>query len=125
MVWSPLAGGYPSGKHMDESGGGGRRESFDFPPLDRDRADRNVRAMRGIAEVKQVFVARIALAWLLHQDVVTNVLVGAKRIDQFTDNIAATDVSLDQSDRDALNAVSALSKEHPGWMLEMRQARHN
>jgi aryl-alcohol dehydrogenase-like predicted oxidoreductase len=70
-------------------------------------------------------VAQIALAWLLHQDIVTSVIVGAKRVDQLEDNIAATDVTLSQSDVDALNDVSALSKEYPGWMFEMQQARHD
>ena len=74
---------------------------------------------------KQVSVAQIALAWLLHQDVVTSVIVGARRGDQLEDNIAATSVSLNQTEIVALNEVSALSKEYPGWMFEMQQARHD
>ncbi len=125
MVWSPLAGGYLSGKYTGEEGGEGRRAAFDFPPIDREKADRIVEVMRGIAADKGVSVAQIALAWLLHQDVVTSVIIGAKRVDQLEDNIAATEVTLTGAQIALLDDVSALSKEYPGWMFEMQQARHN
>ena len=124
MVWSPLAGGYLSGKYTGADDQDGRRAAFDFPPIDREKADRIVEVMRGIAESKGVSVAQIALAWLLHQKVVTSVIVGAKRVDQLQDNIAATEVSLNNEEVATLNEVSALSKEYPGWMFEMQQARH-
>jgi len=50
--------------------------------------------MRNIAKTKNVSVARIALSWLLHQSVVTSVIIGAKRPEQLEDNIAATKVAL-------------------------------
>ncbi|MDE3120214.1 MAG: aldo/keto reductase, partial [Paracoccaceae bacterium] len=56
MVWSPLAGGYLSGKYTGGQGDG-RRASFDFPPIDRPKTDRIVEAMRAIAEAKGVSVA--------------------------------------------------------------------
>lgn len=119
MVWSPLAGGYLSGKYDGESqAASGRRASFDFPPVDRTRGSVALAEMRRIADAKGCTVAQVALAWLLHQPVVTSVIVGAKRIDQLTDNIAATDVSLDTDDLAALDAVTKLPAEYPGWMLE-------
>ena len=62
-------------------------------------------------------VARIALAWLLHQPVVGSVIVGAKRVDRLDDNIAATQVRLSAEELQTLDAVSALPPEYPGWML--------
>ncbi|HEX4769074.1 MAG TPA: aldo/keto reductase [Lichenihabitans sp.] len=125
MVWSPLAGGLLSGKYdrSNSQGGEGRRASFDFPPVDRPRADAVVAAMRPIAEASHCTVAQVALAWLLHQPVVTSVIVGAKRQAQLTENIAATEVRLSAEDLAALDAVSTLPKEYPGWMLE-RQGTH-
>ena len=125
MVWSPLAGGLLSGKYApgDEQGGEGRRLGFDFPPVDRDRADAVIDVMRPIAEAKGVSVAQIALAWLLHQPVVTSVIVGAKRADQLADNIASTAVTLCAEEMAALDAVSELPAEYPGWMIRMQGGR--
>lgn len=119
MVWSPLAGGYLSGKYDGEGqAADGRRANFDFPPVDRTRGSVVIPEMRRIAEAKGCTVAQVALAWLLHQPVVTSVIVGAKRVDQLTDNIAATEVSLDADDLAALDAATKLPAEYPGWMLE-------
>ncbi|MBC7145959.1 MAG: aldo/keto reductase [Thioclava marina] len=119
MVWSPLAGGLLSGKYdRDGKGADGRRATFDFPPVEKDRAFDVIDAMRPIAEAKGVSVAQVALAWLLHQDVVTSVIVGAKRIDQLSDNIGATQITLDPEELATLDKVSALPAEYPGWMLE-------
>jgi len=120
MVWSPLAGGLLSGKY-DRDGkaeAGGRRVEFDFPPVNKDRAFDCVDVMRTIADSKGVSVAQIALAWLLHQQAVTSVIIGAKRPEQLDDNLAATTVKLSDEELKQLNAVSALPREYPGWMLE-------
>ncbi len=120
MVWSPLAGGLLSGKYKAgaTSEAGSRRQSFDFPPVDRARADLVIDAMRPLAEARGVSVAQIALAWLLHQPQVTSVIVGAKRPDQLADNIAATNVTLTAAELTTLGDASALPAEYPGWMFE-------
>lgn len=120
MVWSPLAGGLLSGKYSrdGQAEAGSRRISFDFPLIDKERAFDCVDVMRKIAESKEVSVAQIALAWLLHQPVVSSVIIGAKRVEQLDDNIAATAISLSQEELAELDAVSALPREYPGWMLE-------
>lgn len=122
MVWSPLAGGFLSGKYSreDEKSADGRRANFDFPPVNRDRGYAVVDAMRPIAEAHGVSVAQIALAWLLHQQTVTSVIIGAKRPDQLADNLAAVDVRLSEDELVMLDTVSALPAEYPGWMLELQ-----
>jgi aryl-alcohol dehydrogenase-like predicted oxidoreductase len=123
MVWSPLAGGLLSGKYSRQGGADGRRASFDFPPVDRERAFTCIDAMRPIAERRGVSVAQIALAWLLHQKVVSSVIIGAKRLDQLEDNIGATNVELTEQELDVLDQASVLPKEYPGWMFETQGAR--
>ena len=120
MVWSPLAGGFLSGKYGrdDASKGEGRRAQFDFPPVAQDRGYNVIDAMRPMAEVRGVSVAQIALAWLLHQPVVTSVIVGATRIEQLEDNIGAADVTLSADELTVLDEVSRLPAEYPGWMFE-------
>ncbi|MBT2323025.1 aldo/keto reductase [Variovorax paradoxus] len=119
MVWSPLAGGLLSGKYSRElkAEAGSRRTTFDFPPVNVERAHDCIDVMRGIAQAKDVSVAQIALAWLLHQPVVTSVIIGAKRAEQLDDNIAATAIALNGDELAALDKVSALPAEYPGWML--------
>ena len=119
MVWSPLAGGLLSGKYGrdQQAEEGSRRTQFDFPPVDRPRAFDCVDAMRPIAQAHGVSVAQIALARLLYQPQVTSVIIGAKRPDQLTDNLAATQVVLSADELSTLDAASRLPAEYPGWML--------
>lgn len=120
MVWSPLAGGFLSGKYTrdDEASANGRRVAFDFPPVDRERGYGVIEAMRPIAAAHGVSVAQIALAWLLHQPAVTSVIIGAKRPEQLSDNLAAIKVRLSGAELETLDAVSRIPAEYPGWMLE-------
>ena len=120
LVWSPLAGGLLSGKYRKGSSSeeGSRRSTFDFPPVDMNRADACVEVMRTVGERHGVSVARVALAWLLHQDVVTSVIIGAKRVEQLTDNLAATTLELSAEDLAKIDGVSRLPAEYPGWMLD-------
>ena len=120
LPWSPLAGGLLSGKFSRDAQGpdGARRSTFDFPPVDRDKAFRIIDVMRPIAERHQATVAGVALAWLLQQSAVTSVIIGARTREQLVDNLAATGVRLTPEDLTALNDVSVLAREYPGWMLE-------
>jgi aryl-alcohol dehydrogenase-like predicted oxidoreductase len=119
MVWSPLAGGYLSGKYRDGDAGG-RRDSRSFPPVDDTRGGKVLDAMAPIAEAHGVSMAEVALAWLLHQPAVTSVIVGAKRRDQLDANLAAARLALSADDLAALDAASALPGEYPGWMLALQ-----
>jgi aryl-alcohol dehydrogenase-like predicted oxidoreductase len=119
MVWSPLAGGLLSGKYGPGSNPNeGRRITFDFPPVDRDRAWACVAAMREIGDAHGVSVARVALAWLLHKPHVMSVIIGAKTVEQLDDNLAAVDLKISPEEMAQLDAVNALPAEYPGWMLE-------
>jgi len=124
MVWSPLAGGLLSGKYsLDAEGeitGDGRRQNFDFPVVDKQRTFALVDAMRPMAEAKGVSVAGVALAWLLYQEVVSTVIVGAKRADQLAENLAASEIELTADELAQLAELGALPSEYPGWMFAMQ-----
>jgi len=125
MVWSPLAGGLLTGKYSrkgkwsDDS----RRSKLDFPPIDRERAFRCVDAMKPMAEKRNVSIARIALAWLLAQQQVSSVIVGAKTMEQLKDNLGAGEVVLTDEELRTLDEVSQLPEEYPAWMIE-RQSQY-
>ncbi|MGE0829041.1 MAG: aldo/keto reductase [Hyphomonadaceae bacterium] len=119
LPWSPLAGGFLSGKYTRTGGGpnDARRATFDFPPVDKEKGYDIIDAMRAIGEAKGASVAQVALAWLLHQKAVTSVIIGARTPEQLADNLAATQVKLSVEDLSVLDKVSALRSEFPGWML--------
>jgi aryl-alcohol dehydrogenase-like predicted oxidoreductase len=120
MVWSPLAGGLLSGKYGPGSNGpeGARRVSFDFPPVEKDRAWACIEVMREIGNAHGVSVARVALAWLLSKPHVMSIIIGAKTVEQLDDNLAAAELKLSAEDIAKLDEVSKLPPEYPGWMFE-------
>ncbi len=124
LVWSPLAGGLLSGKFSrdNQSVDGARRSAFDFPVVDRERAWQVLDVMRPIASLHECSPARIALAWLLSKDIVTSVILGAKRLDQLVDNLAAADLVLTADEISKLDQISTLPPEYPGWMLTTQGA---
>jgi aryl-alcohol dehydrogenase-like predicted oxidoreductase len=120
MVWSPLAGGFLSGKYKRNATGeeGRRNASFDFPPIQKDRAFDIIDLLAPMAVDKNATVAQLALAWLLHQSAVTTVIIGANKVDQLEDNLKSISVKFTTSELEKLDAVSKPTAEYPGWMLE-------
>jgi aryl-alcohol dehydrogenase-like predicted oxidoreductase len=117
LVWSPLAGGFLSGKFTREGGpNGARRASFDFPPINQEQGFDIVDQMRPIAEAHGASVAQVALAWLLQKQFVTSVIIGARRMDQLEDNLGSVDVTLSDEEVARLDEVSKIPLTYPAWM---------
>lgn len=119
LVWSPLAGGLLSGKFSRENQKpeNSRRSEFDFPIVDKERVWKILDVMNPIAKEHNCSAAKIALAWLLTKPVVTSVIIGAKNLKQLEDNIGSVDIQLTEAQIKALDEVSELSPEYPGWMI--------
>ena len=124
LVWSPLAGGLLSGKFSrdNQKPVDSRRTDFDFPLVDKERAWKILDVIAPIAQAHGCSAARVALAWLLSKPVVTSVIIGAKRPQQLTDNLAAVALKLSPEEMQRLDEVSALPPEYPGWMLSVQGA---
>ena len=124
MVWSPLAGGLLSGKYNRkmEAEAGSRRISFDFPPVNKERAFDVIDVLEPMAREKKVSVAQLSLAWLLHQRIVTTVIIGAKRNEQLQDNLKSAEVTFTPDELNRLDEVSKLPSEYPHWMFERQGA---
>jgi aryl-alcohol dehydrogenase-like predicted oxidoreductase len=118
LVWSPLAGGFLTAKFKrgasDETA---RRSKFSFPPVNLEKGYDIIDALIKVASKHSASAALVALAWLLHQPVVTSVIIGARNGDQLKDNLGAVDVKLDEADLKDLDEVSRLAPEYPGWMI--------
>jgi aryl-alcohol dehydrogenase-like predicted oxidoreductase len=124
MVWSPLAGGFLSGKYTRNGAPaeGSRRVAFEFPPINKERAYDVIDVLEKMAKEKGASVAQLALAWLLHQPVVSTVIIGAKKVEQLDDNIKSTQVVFTEAELKTLDEVSKLPSEYPHWMLERQGA---
>ena len=80
-------------------------------------------ALRKVAEETGATVARVALAWQLAKPFVTSVIIGAKKPEQLTDNLAASELTLSKEQLAHLDGASALPAEYPGWMVDFQNSR--
>lgn len=119
LPWSPLAGGFLSGKYTrDTTPEDARRVNFDFPPINKEHAYDIIDVMKRIGDELGVSVAQIALAWMLRKPQITSIIIGAKTKEQLLDNIKATEVQLSTEQMAELDQVSIQPKPYPQWMIE-------
>jgi len=119
MPWSPLAGGFLSGKftRTNEVAGESRRDTFNFPPVDKEKAYDIIDVMIRIGQSHGVTAAQVALAWVIAQPGVTSVIIGAKNLIQLNDNINSVTLELTSEELEELNKISELPSEYPAWMV--------
>ena len=117
LVWSPLAGGFLSGKYTRDGEASGRRVNFDFPPINKERGYDIVDELKKIADEHNASVAQIAIAWLLRRKGVTSVIIGATKEKQLLDNIKAVEIVLTDDQMSRLDEVSKLAPEYPQWFI--------
>jgi aryl-alcohol dehydrogenase-like predicted oxidoreductase len=125
LPWSPLAGGFLSGKFtrtgpVDDQA---RRAKFNFPPVNLEKGYAIVDVLQKVATAKNATVAQVALAWLLHQPSVTSVIIGARKASQLADNLGSVDLKLEAAELKELDEVSRLAPEYPGWMQALPSER--
>jgi aryl-alcohol dehydrogenase-like predicted oxidoreductase len=120
MPWSPLAGGFLSGKFTRNSqkAGDSRRDTFDFPPVNKEKAFDIIDVLIEIGKEHNTSAARVALSWMLQKPAVTSIIIGAKREEQLLDNIAATELKLSTEQLQRIESISALIPEYPAWMVD-------
>lgn len=119
-VWSPLAGGFLTGKYtrdnLQESGN--RLAGFDFLPFDKEHGFQVIDKMRAVAAARGASVAQIAIAWLLAKPVVGSVILGASKLSQLEDNLGAIDKMISADEVAALDEVTAPPAIYPRWFNE-------
>lgn len=125
MPWSPLAGGFLSGKytrHQTNTGGGSRRDTFDFPVINKEKAYDIIDVLIRLGAEYQVTAAEVALAWVRQQQGITSTIIGAKTPAQLISNIHSTTFQLSDDALAELNTVSQPEKIYPGWMVERQMS---
>lgn len=117
-AWSPLAGGFLSGKYDRASATDPTsRVGISSLPYDRDRGFAVVDVLGAIAKERGCSVAQVAIAWTLVRDVVNSTLIGVSRLDQLDSAVAAADITLDPAEVARLETVSALPPLYPHWHI--------
>ncbi|RMH69050.1 MAG: aldo/keto reductase [Gemmatimonadetes bacterium] len=116
LIWSPLAGGFLTGKYTRDHAGEGRRANFQFPPVNLEQGYNIIDVLNEIATAHEASVAQIALAWLLHKPGVTSVIVGARKESQLVDNLKSVEIELSADEMAKLDEVSAVPPQYPHWI---------
>lgn len=121
LVWSPLAGGFLSGKYeRGKPAPGGTRfgENGNFVPFDREAGYDVIEAVKRVAARHEASVAQISLAWLLAQPVISSVIIAGRKKEHLADNIGAVNVTLTDEDLRELDEASGESvPPYPKWMV--------
>lgn len=115
LPWSPLAGGWLTGKYTPEERPTGATrlgenpsrgiEAYDLRNTDRTWAILEV--VRAVAGARNASMSQVALNWVRGRPGVSSVLLGARSVEQLTDNLAALTWELNDNEVSALNEVSA------------------
>ncbi len=120
LVWSPLAGGFLSGKYeRGKAAPPGTRfnENGNFVPFEKELGYNVVDTAREVAKRHGVSVARVSLAWLLSRPAISSVIVAGRKKEHLADNIAASELKLTDQDLKELNEVSDPGTPYPKWMV--------
>jgi aryl-alcohol dehydrogenase-like predicted oxidoreductase len=135
LPWSPLGGGWLTGKYRRDARPTGATRLGEDPERGMEAYDRRTReqrtwdvidAVQEIADAHGVPMARVALAWLVDRPGVTSVILGARTTAQLDDNLGAVEVRLTDDETARLDAVSApATADYPygGPGVEQRSRR--
>jgi aryl-alcohol dehydrogenase-like predicted oxidoreductase len=116
LPWSPLAGGWLSGKYRRNTAPTGATRLGENPKRGMEawqQRNANPRtwavldAVHAVADAHDASPAQVALAWLARQPAVTAVILGARTVDQLTDNLGAVELDLSAEEMRALTDASA------------------
>jgi aryl-alcohol dehydrogenase-like predicted oxidoreductase len=127
LPWSPLAGGFLTGKYRRDQQTHPEGSRFatskfgEFPPVDKERGFDVVERLIGMAVERGTTPTTIAIKWLLTRPAVASVIIGVRHPEQLDANLEATSLDLPLHDLDELTAMTAPPALYPGWMIE-RQA---
>jgi aryl-alcohol dehydrogenase-like predicted oxidoreductase len=120
LVWSPLAGGFLSGKYSRENptpAGTRFAEAGQFVPFDREKGYRVIDVLKQVARRHEASASAVALAWLLQRPAISSVIIAARTLEHLGDNIRASELQLAEEDVRQLDAASDPGTPYPKWMV--------
>jgi aryl-alcohol dehydrogenase-like predicted oxidoreductase len=117
FAWSPLAGGWLTGKYTRENpkGDGGRAGNIDFLPMKPEQVYDLIERLCGMGKAHNASPAQVALAWILSKKFVSSILLGANKLAQLEDNLGAVNVQLSPEEMTELDSLTATPLPYPNW----------
>jgi aryl-alcohol dehydrogenase-like predicted oxidoreductase len=115
LPWSPLGGGWLTGKYNKDARPSGATRLGENPDRGVEAYDRRstaqrtwdvIEAVESVASSRGVTMAQVALAWLVDRPMVTSVILGARTVEQLQDNLGAAELHLDGQELAHLDAAS-------------------
>ncbi|MBW4649578.1 MAG: aldo/keto reductase [Kastovskya adunca ATA6-11-RM4] len=121
LVWSPLAGGFLSGKYTRENPTpeGARLNNFQLPPIDVEKGYDVVDLLKTIAQRHSASPAQVSLAWILTKPFISSIIIGANKMSHLEDNLSAVELNLSLQEVEQLDELTAPQAIYPGWMQGM------
>jgi aryl-alcohol dehydrogenase-like predicted oxidoreductase len=120
LVWSPLAGGFLSGKYSRENptpAGTRFAEAGQFVPFDKEKGYRVIDVLKQVAQRHHASASAVALAWLLQRPAISSVIIAARKAEHLEDNIRASELQLAEDDVRQLDMASDPGTPYPKWMV--------
>jgi aryl-alcohol dehydrogenase-like predicted oxidoreductase len=118
LVWSPLAGGFLSGKYTRETPEpeNARLNTFKLPPIDVEKGYDVVDVLKQVAQNHSASPAQVAIAWILTKPFISSIIIGANKMHQLEDNLGSVNLKLSVQEVEQLNELAAPQSLYPGWM---------
>lgn len=120
LCWSPLSGGFFSGKYSRDNlrPGNSRRSnreasSMKYWSLDESKGFEIIDALKPLCDKYKKSIAQLSLAWLLHQPAVSSVIIGANTPAQLTENANSSGIRFTPEELDMLNEIGAPPVMYP------------
>jgi aryl-alcohol dehydrogenase-like predicted oxidoreductase len=127
LPWSPLAGGFLSGKYRkgQEAPKGTRYDKWQerYAAFGSERNWRILDALEALSQELGASLSQVALAWLLHQRAVTSCIFGARSKQQLLDNLKASDLELSAAQLNKLDEACGFELGYPYAMIKNIQGR--
>src|SRR5580704_6883528 len=127
LAFSPLAGGFLTGKYHGEGKPDGGRMTNEgvkaFYPEREQRAALMISAVKSVSEQTGRSMAQVALAWLRHQTVPVIPIIGARKVSQLQDNLASLDMELSAEQLKSLDGASRIEPGFPQSIYDREMVR--
>ncbi|WP_029521110.1 aldo/keto reductase [Persephonella sp. IF05-L8] len=122
LAWSPLAGGFLTGKYTRENipeGSRYARMERPFLRFDFEKGYFVVDELRKLAEKYNATVSQVALNWIKAKPFISSIIIGVRSLEQLKDNLGCINWDLSEEDISYLDEITAPERPYPQWFLDM------